>query len=84
MTPVKMYTWGACPYCIRAKALLSSKGIPFDEINLDGKDQELQALREKTGQRTVPQIFIGEKLIGGFSDLAALDSNGELDRMIGR
>ena len=84
MTPVKMYTWGACPYCIRAKALLSSKGIPFEEINLDGKDQELQALREKTGQRTVPQIFFGEKLIGGFSDLAALDSNGELDRMIGR
>jgi glutaredoxin 3 len=84
MTSVKMYTWGACPYCIRAKALLSSKGIPFEEINLDGKDQELQALREKTGQRTVPQIFFGEKLIGGFSDLAALDSNGELDRMAGR
>jgi glutaredoxin 3 len=84
MIKVKMYTWGACPYCVRAKALLSGKGIPFEEINLDGKDQELQALREKTGQRTVPQIFFGEKLIGGFSDLAALDSNGELDRMIGR
>lgn len=84
MSPVKLYTWGACPFCIRAKALLSSKGIPFEEINLDGKDQELQALRARTGQLTVPQIFIGEKLIGGFSDLADLDSKGELDRMVGR
>lgn len=84
MTAVKMYTWGACPFCIRAKALLSSKSIPFEEINLDGKDQELQELRQRTGQRTVPQIFIGDKLIGGFTDLAALDANGELDRMVGR
>ena len=84
MPPVKLYTWGACPYCIRAKALLSGKGIPFEEINLDGKDKELQELRQRTGQRTVPQIFIGEKLIGGYSDLADLDSKGELDRMVGR
>ena len=84
MTPVKMYTWGACPYCIRAKALLSSKDIPFEEINLDGKDRELQELRQRTGQRTVPQIFIGDELIGGYSDLAELDAKGELDRMVGR
>jgi glutaredoxin 3 len=84
MPSVKLYTWGACPFCIRAKALLSGKGIPFEEINLDGKDKELQELRNRTGQRTVPQIFIGDKLIGGFTDLAALDSNGELDRMVGR
>lgn len=84
MPSVKMYTWGSCPYCIRAKSLLSGKGIPFEEINLDGKDEELQALRNKTGQRTVPQIFIGEKMIGGFSDLVALDSKGELDRLVGR
>ena len=84
MPTVQMYTWGACPFCIRAKSLLSSKGIAFQEINLDGKDKELQELRARTGQRTVPQIFIDDKLIGGFSDLAELDSKGELDRLVGR
>ena len=84
MPSVQLYTWGACPFCIRAKSLLSGKGIPFEEINLDGKDKELNDLRAKTGQRTVPQIFIDGKLIGGFTDLAALDSKGELDRLVGR
>ncbi len=84
MSSVQVYTWGACPFCIRAKDLLSRKGIAFEEVNLDGKDDELQQLRTKTGQRTVPQIFIDGKLIGGFSDLAALDSKGELDRLAGR
>jgi len=79
-----MYSWGACPFCVRAKDLLNRKGIPFEEINLDGKDAELQALRARTGQRTVPQIFIDGKLIGGFTELAALDARGELDKMIGR
>lgn len=84
MKSVKLYTWGDCPYCIRAKDLLTRKGIAFEEINLDGKDSELQALRARTGQRTVPQIFIDDQLIGGFSDLAALDSKGDLDRLLGR
>lgn len=81
---VKVYTWSNCPYCVRAKNLLSQKQIPFEEINLDGKDAELNELRARTGQRTVPQIFIGDKMIGGFSDLAQLDASGELDRMLGR
>ena len=84
MPSIQMYTWGSCPYCIRAKDLLSRKGASFEEINLDGKDDELNALRARTGQRTVPQIFIDGKLIGGFSDLADLDSRGELDRILGR
>lgn len=58
--------------------------MPFQEINLDGRDDELNALRARTGMRTVPQIFIGDQLVGGFSELAALDSKGELDRMLGR
>jgi glutaredoxin 3 len=58
--------------------LLKSKGMPFNEINLDGKDKELTDLRARTGQRTIPQIFIDEKFIGGFSELAALDSQGLL------
>jgi glutaredoxin 3 len=61
---------------------LAEKGVTFQEINLDGKEKELKALRERTGMRTVPQIFIGDKLIGGFQDLAALDVKGELDQIL--
>lgn len=82
MVPVQVYTWSNCPYCVRAKDLLSRKGVPFEEINLDGKDQELADLRARTGFRTVPQIFIAGKMIGGFQDLAQLDSRGELDPML--
>ena len=84
MPEVKVYTWSNCPFCVRAKDLLSRKGVPFEEIDLDGKDDELMALRKRTGLRTVPQIFVGETLVGGFTDLAALDARGELDRMLGR
>jgi glutaredoxin 3 len=62
--------------------LLKRKGVAFEEINLDGRDDELQALRERTGLRTVPQIFIGEEMVGGFTELAALDSSGELDQKL--
>ncbi|MEQ1878087.1 MAG: glutaredoxin 3 [Bdellovibrionia bacterium] len=79
---VKMYTTTYCPYCVRAKHLLKSKGIPFEEINLSGKDDELDALKERTGWRTVPQIFIGEQLVGGYTELAALDANGKLDHLV--
>lgn len=84
MSDIQVYTWSNCPYCVRAKDLLSRKGAKFEEINLDGRDDELLKLRERTGQRTVPQIFIDGKLIGGFTDLAALDSRGELDRLLGK
>lgn len=79
---VKIYTWTVCPYCDRAKALLKAKGVDYQEINLDGKDEELKALREKTGLRTVPQIFINEELIGGYTDLADLEASGELDKKL--
>jgi len=80
---VQIYTWSNCPYCVLAKNLLSQKGVTFQEINLDGKDKELNNLRERTGMRTVPQIFIDDKLVGGYQDLAALDVKGELEKMIG-
>jgi glutaredoxin 3 len=67
---------------VRAKDLLTRKGIAFEEINLDGRDEDLQALRERTGYRTIPQIFIGEDFVGGFSELASLDASGELDRRL--
>ena len=75
---VKMYTWTVCPYCVRAKDLLNKKNIAFAEVNLDGKDDELAELRERTGMRTLPQIFIDDRLIGGFTELAAMDAKGEL------
>ena len=79
MADVKIYTTSFCPFCVRAKNLLKGKGVEFEEINMDGKDQELQSLKKKTGLQTVPQIFIGEELVGGYTDLAALDASGQLD-----
>ncbi len=79
---VTVYSKDYCPYCDRAKALLKSKGVAFEAIELVDP-REFAKLREKTGMMTVPQIFIGEKLIGGFSEMADLDRNGELDKMLG-
>ena len=82
MAQVKIYSKTYCPYCDRAKALLTSKGVAFEEINLEGKPDEMQALVKETGMRTVPQIFINGKLVGGFTDLAALDQQGKLDALL--
>lgn len=82
MKDVIIYTWTVCPYCVRAKTLLTNKGVPFREINIDGQDDELQKLRAKTGMRTIPQIFIGDEFIGGFSELSALEKAGELDQKL--
>ena len=81
---IQIYTWSNCPFCVRSKNLLKQKGVSFEEIDLDGKDDELKALRDRTGMRTVPQIFFDDELIGGFSELSALDQSGELDRRLGR
>jgi len=78
MSRIQVYTWSNCPYCVRAKNLLSQRGLEYEEVNLDGKDDELKKLRERTGHRTVPQIFIDGKMIGGFSELAQLDADGKL------
>jgi len=75
---IEIYTWGYCPYCVRAKNLLTEKGMDFTEVSLDGKDDELMKLRERTGQRTVPQIFIDDEFIGGFQELSALNAAGSL------
>jgi glutaredoxin 3 len=75
---IVVYTKESCPFCVRAKQLLNAKGLPFKEINLEGKEKELADLKARTGWRTVPQIFINDKLIGGFTELAALDAKGEL------
>lgn len=82
MPVVRVYSTLICPYCIRAKLLLSSRGIAFEEIDVTGDHEARRWLVEKTGRRTVPQIFIGEEAIGGFEELRQLDRSGELERKL--
>jgi glutaredoxin 3 len=79
---VRMYTTQVCPFCIRAKALLDSKKVPFEQIDVSGDQATRDWLVKTTGRRTVPQIFINDEAIGGFDDLRALDLAGELDRKL--
>ena len=75
---VKLYTTSSCPFCIRAKRLLEARGIPFEEIDVGNDDALREEVIQRTGRRTVPQIFIDERSIGGFEELAALDAAGKL------
>jgi glutaredoxin 3 len=79
---VTVYTTSYCPYCVRAKALLKRKGVDFEEVAVDGDNEKRLWLVEQTGQRTVPQIFAGDRSLGGFSDLDALDRAGKLDPIL--
>ena len=79
MTKVRMYTTAVCPYCVRAKALLRQRGVSeIDEIRIDLDAQARARMIEATGRRSVPQIFIGERHVGGCDDLYALDAQGGL------
>lgn len=82
--PVTIYTKATCPYCIRAKQLLNSKGVAFTEIDMPSiSDEERSALAQKTNNyRTVPQIFIGEKFVGGCDDLFKLEQTAQLDALL--
>jgi len=81
---VEIYTKFACPYCVRAKMLLSSKGVEFEEFDISfGGDKRDEMQQRAPGARTVPQIFIGDLHVGGSDDLAALDRKGELDTLLG-
>jgi glutaredoxin 3 len=79
---VVVYLAGWCPYCQRARDLLSKKGIQFREVDVDDDPKLREEMIARSGRRTVPQIFIGEKHVGGCDDLLALDGYGELDRLI--
>ena len=80
---ITMYSTGVCPYCTRAESLLTSKGVTIDEkIRIDLDPGQREIMMQKTGRRTVPQIYIGEKHVGGFDDLAALDRAGGLDPLL--
>lgn len=83
MPPVTIYTKGWCPYCSAAKDLLAKKGVPYEEIGIGGDASVREAMTRRSGGRTtVPQIFIGERHIGGCDDLHALDRRGELDALL--
>ncbi|NNM71246.1 glutaredoxin 3 [Enterovirga aerilata] len=83
MSPITIYTKGWCPYCAAAKDLLRQKGADFEEIDIGRESARRGEMIQRAGGRsTVPQIFIGERHVGGCDDLYALDRRGELDRLL--
>lgn len=83
MPIITMYTTGVCPYCQMAKALLKQKGITeINEIRIDTDPEIRDQMMQRTGRRTVPQIYIGETHVGGFNDLNALNQAGKLDPLL--
>jgi glutaredoxin 3 len=81
--PVTIYTKSWCPYCSAAKDLLRQKHVAFDEIEITGDAAQRQTMIQRAGGRTtVPQIFIGDRHVGGCDDLYALDRGGELDKLL--
>lgn len=83
MAQVEIYTKSTCPYCIRAKRLLDSKGVSYKETQVDfGGAERQEMLARANGRTTVPQIFIGGRHVGGCDDLMMLESQGQLDAML--
>ncbi len=78
-----MYCTAVCPYCVRAENLLHARGVAeIDKIRVDLQPELRQAMMEKTGRRSVPQIYIGTRHVGGFDELAKLEQSGELPRLL--
>lgn len=82
MANVIMYSTGYCPYCTRARQLLNSKHVSFEDIRIDDYPEKRDEMMKKSGRHTVPQIFINHQPIGGCDDLYALDRQGELDKLL--
>ena len=82
MKPVIVYSSDYCPYCMRAKYLLESTGVAFQEIKVDGKPQVRAEMSQKAGRTSVPQIWIGSTHVGGCDDLYALERAGKLDALL--
>ena len=79
---VTLYVSDWCPYCQRAKGLLTGKNVAFNEINVEDQPKYREEMIARSGQRSVPQIFIGDKHVGGCDELFELDRSGKLDRLI--
>lgn len=82
MPPVRIYTTPLCPYCLAAKRLLRNKGVEFAEIDVSETSEREKMIALANGRHTVPQVFVGERHVGGFDDLSALDKAGELDPLL--
>lgn len=83
--PITMYSTAVCPYCIRAESFLKAKGVTtIAKVRVDLDPARRVEMMEKTGRRTVPQIYVGDTHVGGFDDLVALDRAGGLDPILGR
>ncbi|MEZ4472152.1 MAG: glutaredoxin [bacterium] len=82
MVPIRVYTTRTCYYCHAARRLLARLDLPFEEIDVSGDAEARHWLVEATGQRTVPQIFFGDRSIGGYTDLARLERAGELPALL--
>lgn len=82
MTKVTIYSTPWCPYCVRAKQLLSSKGVEFEDFDVSRQPNLRQKMEKRSGRRTVPQIWIGSQHIGGCDELYALDRSGKLESML--
>jgi glutaredoxin 3 len=80
--PVIMYSTAVCPFCVMADRLLTSKGVEIEKIRVDQFPERRQEMMERTGRRTVPQIYIGETHVGGYDDLYALEKAGKLDLLL--
>ena len=83
MAKVEIYYWTTCPFCNRARSLLDNKGVDYTGYDITGDEAAREKMVERTGgPRTVPQIFIDDKLIGGCDDLHALENKGDLDKLL--
>ena len=79
---VTVYGNASCPYCGAARMLLTKKAVEFEEIIITGDPRKRQEMQDRSGRSAVPQIFIGDTLVGGFDELSALEVSGELDKML--
>jgi glutaredoxin 3 len=83
MKPVVVYTAPSCPYCVRAKELLKRRGVAFEEVLISWDDENgWREAEKRSGMKTMPQIFIDGKCVGGYTELAALDQSGELAKKL--
>ena len=83
MLDVTIFTTTMCPYCVRAKRLLDHKGIAYREIDVTHDGEQRERMMIESGRRTVPQIFIAGRPVGGYQELQALEDSGELDSLLG-
>jgi len=82
MAEIEMYTKPTCPFCLGAKRLLESKGQSWKEVDIAAEPERRDEMIRRAGRHTVPQIWIGERHVGGYDELARIDATGELDRLL--